>query len=296
MKKVLTFLSLAVGLFLLTSAVNETYKKGFIKIPEGFVFVPSGNVKVDTATLSVQSFFIAKQEVTNLQYRTFLYALKAKGDTASYRLAMVDSTKWRNRNAYNEPYVDYYFSHPAYASYPVVNVPYAGAVLYCKWLTEKYLATGGTIKNEFRLPFRAEWIMAARGGSALAEYSWGGPYLRGEKGKYLCNFKNLGAESIHYNAEKGTYEVIPTSGGVGSISDGADVTAPVSSYTANAFGLFNMCGNAAELVQEKGIAVGGSWNSPGYDVRVESVMNVDGPSPSVGFRPVVTFYDPSVNR
>jgi formylglycine-generating enzyme required for sulfatase activity len=290
MKNIMGWMALAAVLLMLTSAVIDNGRKAKIKAPDGFAFVPSGTVAVDTSKLSVQAFFISKQEVTNLQYRTFLNDLKTKGDMASYNKAMIDSTKWRDKLSYNEPYVDYYFHHPAYDNYPVVNVPYEGAVLYCKWLTEKYQTEGGQVKTEFRLPYRAEWIMAARGGLQLCEYSWGGPYMMGEKGKWLCNFKNYGAENIHFNAEKGIYEVIRDNRFfAGSLNDNADITAPVDSYWANDYGLFNMCGNVAEMVQEKGIAVGGSWNSTGYDVRVESIMQYDGPNASVGFRPVITY-------
>ncbi|MEI8201577.1 MAG: hypothetical protein WCH34_01100 [Bacteroidota bacterium] len=54
-------------------------------------------------------------------------------------------------------------------------------------------------------------------------------------------------------------------------------------------GIYNMCGNVAEMVAEKGIAVGGSWKDTGYDVRIESTINYSEPSPSIGFRPVRTF-------
>ena len=53
--------------------------------------------------------------------------------------------------------------------------------------------------------------------------------------------------------------------------DYADITAQVSSYYPNSFGLYNVCGNVAEMVAEKGKAKGGSWKSFGGEVRIESV-------------------------
>ena len=50
-----------------------------------------------------------------------------------------------------------------------------------------------------------------------------------------------------------------------------------------------MCGNVAEMISEKGIALGGSWKDTGYDVRIESTANYTEPSPTVGFRPMMTF-------
>jgi hypothetical protein len=48
-----------------------------------------------------------------------------------------------------------------------------------------------------------------------------------------------------------------------------------------------MCGNAAEMINEKGIAVGGSWNDYGGDIHILSFTNYKGPAPTVGFRPVI---------
>jgi len=59
------------------------------------------------------------------------------------------------------------------------------------------------------------------------------------------------------------------------------------SYSANKFGLYNVCGNVAEMIVNEGIAVGGSWNSTGYDVRVMSVKKYFEPNPFVGFRPII---------
>ena len=61
-------------------------------------------------------------------------------------------------------------------------------------------------------------------------------------------------------------------------------TVPVKTFYRNAYGLYNMCGNIAEMVDECGIAIGGSWYDSGYDIRIDSQKHYDGPSPMVGFR------------
>ena len=53
----------------------------------------------------------------------------------------------------------------------------------------------------------------------------------------------------------------------------------VFSHHPNGFGLFNMSGNVAEMVAERGIAYGGSYLDPGYDIRIDSEKPYDGPSP-----------------
>jgi formylglycine-generating enzyme required for sulfatase activity len=71
-------------------------------------------------------------------------------------------------------------------------------------------------------------------------------------------------------------------------NDYSDVTAPVKSYWPNAFGVYNLNGNVAEMIAEKGIALGGSWRDTGYDVRSSSETTYKEPSPSIGFRMVLT--------
>jgi len=67
---------------------------------------------------------------------------------------------------------------------------------------------------------------------------------------------------------------------------------PVNSYFTNNYGLYNMSGNAAEMTAEENIIKGGSWNSTGYYMLIESVSEYtenDIPSPYVGFRVVYTY-------
>ncbi|HBG70560.1 MAG: hypothetical protein A2W93_06125 [Bacteroidetes bacterium GWF2_43_63] len=263
-------------------------KKKPVKTPEGFVFVPMGTTTVGSDTVSVQAFFMAKTEVTNKDYREYLVDLKASGDMEAYNKALPDTLQWRDKLAYNEPYVEFYFRHPAYNDYPVVNISRTQAELYCVWLTKKMREAYGENINDARLPYREEWVMAARGGLNGCDYPWPGESFVDKDG-LRCNFFHLGSENIHYNDTTGNYEVIRNTHYAGILHDAADITAPAQSYKPNGYGLYNMSGNVAEMVQQNGIAAGGSWRSPGYDVRVESIQKFDGPCTTVGFRPVITY-------
>lgn len=281
------------GIFLLAGFIVFTSfgpgKNKTVKAPDGFAFVPMGTCEIDSTSVSIQAFFMSKTEVTNKQYRTFLADLKASGDMEAYKKALPDTTKWQmDNNSYNQPMVENYFSHPAYDNYPVVNVSREGAEMYCLWLTKKYEQANGPQKCAFRLPQREEWIWAARGGLQLAPYPWGGPYLRNSKGCYLCNFRTLNERHITYNYEKQQYELV-TEAAESFSEDGGFHTIITGHYAPNDYGLFDMSGNVAEMVQQNGIVVGGSWMSPGADVRIESVAPYTGPSPTVGFRPVMTY-------
>lgn len=268
------------------NAQNKTEKPLMVKGLKSYVFIPQGKVRVDKKEVEVNAFFISKYEVSNLEYREFLDSLKKNNETEKLRFAQIDTIQWNKmfNNKFNEPLVIYYDKHPAYNHYPVVNVSYEGAVLYCRWLTEKYkhINKDKSFTYEFNLPDKQQWIRAARG-NKNTEYAWDSPRLLGDV--YFCNFKNLGAENIHYNPETKKYEIKDTFlNPVKSI----DITAPVKSYYPNTFELYNICGNVAEMIGEYGIAMGGSWNDSGYDVRVESEQKYQNPNPYVGFRPIMT--------
>ena len=268
------------------NAQNKTEKPLMVKGLKSYVFIPQGKVRVDKKEVEVNAFFISKYEVSNLEYREFLDSLKKNNETEKLKFAQIDTIQWNKmfNNKFNEPLVIYYDKHPAYNHYPLVNVSYEGAVLYCRWLTEKYkhINKDKSFTYEFNLPDKQQWIRAARG-NKNTEYAWDSPRLLGDV--YFCNFKNLGAENIHYNPDTKKYEIKDTFlNPVKSI----DITAPVKSYYPNTFELYNICGNVAEMIGEYGIAMGGSWNDSGYDVRVESEQKYQNANPYVGFRPIMT--------
>jgi hypothetical protein len=133
---------------------------------------------------------------------------------------------------------------------------------------------------------KEEYIRACRGESN-ATYAWGTHSLHNSKGQPMCNFARLSAEHIHLNSVKKNYE-IKVEKANSSANTGLDVLAPSKSYFPNAFKVYNLNGNAAEMIVQKGIAMGGSWQETGYDVRVESERVYEGPNPLTGFRVVIT--------
>lgn len=48
-----------------------------------------------------------------------------------------------------------------------------------------------------------------------------------------------------------------------------------------------MCGNAAEMINESGIAMGGSWNDYGGDVHIKSEAVYKTAASTIGFRPII---------
>ncbi len=95
--------------------------------------------------VTVASFYMDQTEVRNVDYREYLHWISRVfvDYPEVYRNALPDTLVWRSALAYNEPYVDYYFRHPAYNEYPVVGVDWLQANDYCVWRTDRV--------NEMRL-------------------------------------------------------------------------------------------------------------------------------------------------
>lgn len=291
-KQTLLFGALSIVLMSFISGKKPSEKTAKKQLDEFCAYVPSGNTLIEKDTVSVQGFYMSKGEVTNIQYQEFLADLRRKGELDKLKIAEPDTTNWNTELKWNnQKYVDYYFSHPAYQNYPVVNVSKEGAELYCEWLSEKYDSlSGGELKLKFRIPTHIEWLRAANGSRMKSSYSWGGPYLRNTKGQVLANFVRFGAENITRNEETEIYEVTTKNIGY-NFDDDADVTAPSISYWPNEFGIYNMNGNVSEMISDKDLVVGGDWRSPGYDIRNESTRAYKGSSVTVGFRVIATYVE-----
>jgi formylglycine-generating enzyme len=89
--------------------------------------------------VTVESFYMDQTEVRNVDYREYLYWIQRVFSDYKqvYKNALPDTLVWRDKMAYNEPYVQYYFRHPAYNEYPVVGVSWLQANDYCLWRTDR---------------------------------------------------------------------------------------------------------------------------------------------------------------
>jgi gliding motility-associated lipoprotein GldJ len=90
--------------------------------------------------VTVSSFYMDETEVRNLDYQEYLYWLNrvySVNYPGVYRKALPDTLVWREKLAYNEPLLEYYFRHPAYRNYPVVGVTWVQANDYCQWRTDR---------------------------------------------------------------------------------------------------------------------------------------------------------------
>jgi len=89
--------------------------------------------------VTVSSFYMDETEIKNVDYREYLYWIRRvyTDYPEVYRRALPDTLVWRSPMGFNDPYVQYYFRHPAYNSYPVVGVSWLQANDYCLWRSDR---------------------------------------------------------------------------------------------------------------------------------------------------------------
>ena len=112
---------------------------------------------------------------------------------------------------------------------PVLNVSWDDAWQYLDWLTEQ---TG----EDYRLLGEAEWEYVARAGTRTARY-WG------ESEQDQCRYANGYDSSSHAELEWGFMNPV-------GCRDRQAQTAPVGTYRPNAFGVYDVLGNAEEWVED----------------------------------------------
>lgn len=267
-----------------------TSLEGLKKKMKGYSYVPSGKIVLEGDTIRVQGFFMLKTEVCNSHYQEFLAYLKGQGKTDEYLAALPDTAQWTQQSLQMQKYTDFYFSHPAYRNYPLVNISYQQAEGYCHFLTDVWRKQTGNDRILFRVPTRAEYLRACYGSTLSRPYSWNHAYLRDLRGSFMCNFLALGDGVITRDTLTNQLKLQTTFQDFFSLPGNyADVTAPVESFTANEFGFYHLNGNVAEMISDGPFAVGGDWNAPGYDIRCEAKKICTHASPTVGFRPVMTY-------
>ncbi len=90
--------------------------------------------------VTVSSFYMDQTEVRNLDYLEYIHWTTRVFGANFYEIlkkAMPDTLVWRDRLAFNEPYVEYYLRHPAYRDYPVVGINWLQASDFCAWRTDR---------------------------------------------------------------------------------------------------------------------------------------------------------------
>ncbi len=187
----------------------------------------------------VTSFLIDPRAVTNASFATFIKATGYVTDAERFGWSFVfaglvpgevpvrgksttapwwlavEGASWRSPEGPGS-------SIASRQNHPVVHVSWRDAMSYCQWAGA-------------RLPTEVEWEYAARGGLARKRFPWGDDLT--PQGKYRCNIWQ--GQFPDHN----------------TMNDGFFGTAPVDSFGANGFGLYNMAGNVWEWCND-------NWSVP----------------------------------
>lgn len=102
-----------------------------------FVTAPRDNKR---RRITVSSFFMDQYEIRNVDWREYTNWMEVVFARTAPQLvdkAQPNKQIWREELAYNEPYLQNYFTHPAFDQYPVVGVTWEQAMDYCAWRTDR---------------------------------------------------------------------------------------------------------------------------------------------------------------
>ncbi len=199
-------------------------------------------------------FYLGAQEVTLGQFLAFYRDAKyesrwkAQGKGKSSGVYRNEEKRLPDKQDFydfadGETHVPWKWGHPSQTEkHPVVGVSWNDAVAFCEWLSRKEGKT-------YRLPSEAEWEYACRAGTATR-------FCNGDDEARLVEVANF-ADAAHLA------QFLPAS--ACALNDGFAFTAPVGKFKPNAFGLYDMHGNAAE------------WCRDWYDVDYFSQSPVDDP-------------------
>ena len=280
-------------LCLYSCASPELSDKKSEDTPDDMVLIPSGTFtmggkskqassdELPRHSVSVSSFYMDETEVTNSQFETFVKEtgyitiaergidweqisqnlpigtpkppdsiLKAGSLVFSATSGPVDLTDysqwwhWKIGASWKQP-EGAGSNLEGRMNHPVVHVAWEDAKAYAEWAGK-------------RLPTEAEWEWASMGGLENPIYPWGNESV--ERAYDKANFWQ-GLFPWQNKEEDGFYG-----------------SAPVKSYPANGYGLYDMAGNVWEWCADK-------YRSDAYQRRNQSGVSVNPQGPSTSFDP-----------
>jgi formylglycine-generating enzyme required for sulfatase activity len=243
---------------------------------------PTRQVKISTG------FAMGQSEISVGQFREFVKAVGYRTDAERAGTGSVyDESSGRMSDRRGIDWQRDYEGNRASEKLPVLNVSWNDANEYAAWLSQR---TG----KHYRLPSEAEFEYALRANSTT-RFWWGD----GDPTKVVANLTGDGDRSP---SKRSWGRAFP------HYSDGYWGPAPVKTYPANAFGLFDIDGNLSEWVDdcwhdnyiraprdstawvnpgcERRVIRGGSWGSAPPQIRSAYRLGVSAETRSarVGFR------------
>jgi len=138
--------------------------------------IPASKTKYAGNEIILDGYVLRNVGITNLEYKTFLADLLTQKRNDEYLMAEVKTENWV-KQGYSD-FAKNYFESEKYNDFPVVNITYDGASLFCKWLQQEadIYAKRSKVKTKeliIRMPYDEEWILAARDGYAKIAFENG---------------------------------------------------------------------------------------------------------------------------
>ena len=213
------------------------------------------------------NLFMDRSEITNLDWLEYLsWLTNVHGKQSDLvQAALPDTTVWRNNEGeIFTPLARNYLRHPSFHNYPVVGISYTQALAYSKWrssrVAEQLLLRAGLME--------ANLLNGINGEFDLEKFAAGEIQGLVQSGSILVpEFRLPTAGELRLAMEK-TYPDVGTS----DLIDDEDLiertnTADNEAASFTTAGLTkrgkkhisHLIGNVAEMTNEQGLALGGSW-------------------------------------
>ena len=264
----------------LTNArLYESHKPGqvftdrYVDLPgksPSMVVIPTGNFLMGAAANNkdrtdaelpqhrvalAKGFAMARSEISVGEFREFVRTSGYVPDSVKLGGASVyDERSGALREDSTASWQDDYAGRKAADDLPVVNISWNDAAAYAAWLSQR---TG----KSYRLPSEAEFEYALRGGTTT-RYWWG----NGTPERKVENLTGSGDRSRSGRRWSNSFH---------GYRDGYWGPAPVMSFAANPFGLYDIDGNVSEWVADcwhdnyiRAPDDGSAWINPGCSLRV----------------------------
>jgi len=251
---------------------GQVFADRYVDLPgktPAMVVIPTGSFRMGASTADDHNgtaqpqhtvtigkgFAMARSAVTVAQFREFVRASNYVPDSVKLGGASVyDERSGALRDDSAATWQDDYSGRKADDDLPVVNVSWNDAKAYADWLSQR---TGKT----YRLPSEAEFEYALRGGTS-SRYWWGD----GAPKRTVENLTGSGDRSRSGRRWSHAFR---------NYRDGYWGPAPVMSFAANPFGLYDINGNVSEWVLDcwhdnyiRAPDDGSAWINPGCHSHV----------------------------
>lgn len=287
-------------------AIKRQMIAGIIRLNKNlYTKIPAFKTVYAGEPVVLDGFSIRNVGITNLEYKAFLADLLAQNRDEEYLICEVRTENWKKQGYPN--LANDYFQDKTYNDFPVVNISYDAAKLFCNWLareTKVYIQQNNLkLKDlQIRLPYDEEWVFAAREGYAKIAFEKGYNTIYDEAvGLVNRSFTNRvelvkkHAESVdtlysyyatnHYGwPEKEITDFFAT--GISYCN-----TEPLDTIYPERMKVLGKFGHVSEIVPQKTSTKlwlsGLSWKNKEEYQKLEQEFKASASSPFVGFRIVV---------